>query len=680
MAGAHIVGSGFFVCTRINGSLSWQSCFYQEALFSSGPFDYLCMAHQIYTAPPGTGRDVRGKHLPQLLFEACERYENLHALNQPSGDGWKPFSLDDFRRHSEEFALGLGELGIKAGDKVALFAESDVYFCIADMGCLIAGVADVPIYLTHEDDQIRYVIDHSEARAFVVSTAKHLQEVRHILEECESIETVVVAQSAEDRRYDEIAGRIRVLSLNQLRDLGRQRLRRDAKAVDSLIEKLSPDDLATIIYTSGTTGRPKGVMLTHENISHNTLTAFSGLHEYRPGADGEKVISFLPLSHVFARTLHYGHMHFGASVYFTDPDDLSDAFLAVRPTIFATVPRVLEKVYGRILERITSMTGPKKALATWALDLAERFDLATPPTGLYKLQLALADRLVFKKWRAALGGRVKYVISGGAALSSRLTNLFAAAGVHVLQGYGLTETSPVITFNRPGRNRAGTVGEPIPGVEVMIADDGEILTRGPHIMKGYYKNDERTTETIDADGWLHTGDVGEMSEDGYLTITDRKKDLFKLSTGKYVMPQPLENRLTTHPLVEQAVVVGSGFKYCTALIFPDQEKVHAFARSRGLDAGEPIELLLEKAAVRERFKELVEEANHGMDRWSRIKRFRTVPAHLTPENGFLTPTMKVRRGRVQEEFSEQIESMYDEKAEADESIIVVERPEATNPA
>lgn len=633
------------------------------------------MPNRSYTAPAGTGTDVRGKHLPQLLYEACERYDNLHALNQPSGGGWKPFSIEDFRRHSEEFALGLRELGIEPGDKLALFSESDVYFCIADMGSLIARVVDVPIYLTHQDEQIRYVIDHSESRTLFVSSIRHLNDIQHLIKQCASLESVVVAESPEDLRFDQIGERIRVLSLNQLRDLGRQRLRRDPGAVDNMLDEISPSDLATIIYTSGTTGRPKGVMLSHENISHNALTSFSGLPDYEPGADGEVIISFLPLTHVFARTLHYGHVYYGSSVYFTDPDDLSRAFQSIRPTIFATVPRVLEKVYGRILERITAMSGPKKVLANWALRLAEAYDLQRQPTGLYKLQLAIADRLVFKKWRAALGGRVKYVISGGAALSARLTNLFAAAGVSVLQGYGLTETSPVIAFNRPGRNKAGTVGEPIPGVEVSIADDGEILTRGPHIMKGYFKDEERTAQTIDEDGWLHTGDVGEFTPDGYLTITDRKKDLFKLSTGKYVMPQPLENRLTTHPLIEQVVVVGSGYKYCTALIFPEQDKVRAFAGSRGLDGDRSVEELVNDRRLKERFKQLVEQANRGMDPWSRIKRFRIVPAHLTPESGFLTPTMKVRRGRVQDEFSDEIESMYDDRAETNEAVVIVERVE-----
>src|SRR5690606_30606379 len=462
--------------------------------------------------------DVRGKHLPQLLYEACERYTNLRALNQPFEGGWRPFSLDDYRRHSEEFALGLLELGLESGEKLAIYAESDVYFCIADMGCLIAGVVDVPIYLSHEPQHVRYVIDNSEARAVFVSTVGHLDKIRDILADCDRVETVILGEGPADRKIEDVGGRIRVLSLNQLRDYGRQHLRRNESALRTLLDRLSPNDLATIIYTSGTTGLPKGVMLTHENISHNALTAFSGLPDYLPGADGETIVSFLPLTHVFARTLYYGHVYHGSSVYFTLPDDLAEAFLKVRPTIFATVPRVLERIYGRILERVTTLTGVKKALANWAIRLAEGYEIEHPPTGINRVQLELADRLVFSKWRQAMGGRVKYVISGGAALSPKLTNLFAAAGVTILEVYGLTETSPVITFNRPGRNRAGTVGEPIPGVEVKIAEDGEILTRGPHIMLGYYGDEEQTAQVIDEEGWFHTGDIGVFTEDGHLKI------------------------------------------------------------------------------------------------------------------------------------------------------------------
>ena len=366
------------------------------------------------------------------------------------------------------------------------------------------------------------------------------------------------------------------------------------------------------------------------------------------------------MTHIFARTLHYGYVYYRTSVYFTTPDQLGEDLKKVRPTVFATVPRVLEKVYSRIREKAATLTGLKKQLLQWSLDLAGRYELGREPEGLYAFWLKLADLVVFRQWREALGGRVKYVICGGAALNADLANIFAAAGVNILQGYGLTETSPVITFNRPHQNRAGTVGTPLPGVEVRLADDGEILTRGPHVMQGYYKEEEKTAEAIDADGWFHTGDIGEFTDTGFLRITDRKKDLFKLSTGKYVMPQPLENELTAEPLVEQAVVVGAGHKFCAALIFPDQDTLRVFARSRGIGASNSAEKLIEHPVVRRRYQELVDEANRGMDHWSTIKRFALVPAHLTIDNGLLTPTLKVKRRQVHEQFADEIKALYDE--------------------
>lgn len=632
------------------------------------------MSQKIYKAPPGTGIAILGRTIPQLLYDATERYENLKALNQPQPEGWKPFSLEDFRRHSEELAVGLADLGLNRGDHLALYMESDVYFCIVDMGCLIAGVIDVPIYLTHADDQIQYVIHHSESSVVAVSDLGHLADIREVLVECPHVHSVIVAEGVQQEDLPEMPNDVKVYTLGMVRDFGRRRMHDDMGIVDRLLRRIKPDDVATLIYTSGTTGEPKGVMLTHENITYNALTAYSGIPDYRSGPDGEVAISFLPLTHVFARTLNYGFLYHATSVYYTTPEKLTDDLKRVRPTIFLTVPRVLEKVYGKVLERITQMRGPKKALVNWALEVGERFDLSTPPSGRYRVELAVADRILFHKWREALGGRVRYIISGGAALSKKLTNLFAAAGLTVLQGYGLTETSPVVTFNRPKRNRAGTVGEPMPGLQVKIADDGEILTRGPHVMHGYFKNEDQTREVIDEEGWLHTGDVGEFSDDGYLRITDRKKDLFKLSTGKYVMPQPIENRITAHPLVEQAVVVGSDYKYCTALIFPDQEKVRVYARANGLDPDEPIDELVTEPPIKNRILEIVEQGNDGMDQWSRVKRFRILPAHLSTENGLLTPTMKVRRGRVQEEFRDEIEEMY-ERGDEHPDVVVVEREE-----
>lgn len=610
------------------------------------------MAQIIHTAPPNTGRPILGRTLPSILYQACEKYENPAMLNQPTDDGWTPLSLTDYRVHSEELAMGLRAMGLQPGDRVAFFLESDAYFCLADMACLIAGLVSVPIYLTHTDEAIEYVVNHSEAKAICVSTPEHLDRLWSLLKKLDTVQHLVLAQPDGTELAPLPEGKS-LITFDALRAQGRN----SGANIDAMLSTVQPDDLCTIIYTSGTTGVPKGVLLTQDNIASNVLTAFSGMPDYEAGPGKEVGISFLPMTHIFARTLHYGFVDNASSVYFTSPANLARDLARVRPTFFATVPRVLEKIYGRILEKAATLTGIKQKLLYWALDLAKQYDVSQPPSGLYALQLKIADALVFSKWREVLGGRAKYIISGGAALNARLTNLFGAAGIDILQGYGLTETSPVITFNRPGRNRAGTTGEVLPGVEVMIADDGEILTRGPHVMQGYYKEPEKTADAIDADGWFHTGDIGEF-DGGFLRITDRKKDLFKLSTGKYVMPQPLENQLTTEHLVEQAVVVGSGFQFCTALIFPAEEPLRAFAESKGLPPDQPLDMMLRHPDILAAYQELVDRANQGMDPWSTIKRFKLIADHVTVDNGLLTPTLKIKRSKVQERFADTIDGLY----------------------
>ena len=616
------------------------------------------MASQILTAPPNSGTKVLGKTLTGILDEACRQYSNERALNHPRGSGWQTWSLNRFSEEADEIASGLLCSGLEQGDHVAMFMESDVYFCLVDMGCLKARLVTVPIYLTHKEEQIRYIIEHSESKILVVSNYDRLREVLPQVKGIETLDFIAVAEASGKPPEGKIDLPIRTLS--ELKSAGRKRIAEEPEELHGIGASITPDDVATIIYTSGTTGAPKGVLLTHENISFNALTSFSGLSDYQSGSSGEVAVSFLPLTHIFVRTLHYGYIATATTVYFTTPDDLSRDLKRVRPTVFASVPRVIEKVYGRILETATQLTGPRKRLLNWALDLASEYEIGTEPSRLWKFRHAVADRLVYQKWRDALGGRVKFIIAGGAALNAGLANLFAAAGVTVLQGYGLTETSPVITYNRPELNRAGTVGVPIPGVEVKLGEGNEILTRGPHVMKGYFKDDKRNAEAIDDDGWFHTGDVGEITPDGFLRITDRMKDLFKLSTGKYVTPQPLESELGAHPLIEQAVVVGAGQKYCTALIFPDQDRVRILARSRGLDADRSIEELIADPVIRERYQELVDHANEKVDHWSEIKRFALLPDHVTIENGLLTPTMKIRRSEIRKAFEQEIRALYED--------------------
>jgi long-chain acyl-CoA synthetase len=605
-----------------------------------------------------TSQPVLGKTLPDLLYDACEHYSNprLYARHTPAG--WEFVSLDDYRIHAEEVALGLIDYGLKRGDRVALYMESDTLFCVADMGSLIAGMVDVPIYLSQAASTNAYILKHSGAVALFVTSMPMLEHLNALLAETDCLKTIIVAEPPEPKTMTLMPEGVQWITMDRLRRRGRERIKAEPDVVAGLRARLSPGDLATIVYTSGTTGEPKGAMLSHQNISYNGVTSVQELGDFIPGAGGEVSISFLPLSHIFARTLYYGVLASGITTYFTTPERLTEDLTDVRPTLFATVPRLLEKIHGRIVEKATTLKGVKKKLMNWSLGLAGTYSLGATPSGGYRLQLKVADALVYKKWRAALGGRIKYIISGGAALNPDIANLFAAAGINVLQGYGLTETSPVIAFNRPTRNRAGTVGELLPGVEAVLAEDGELITRGPHVMLGYYNAPEKTREVIDENGWLHTGDIAEFTPEGFVRITDRKKDLFKLSTGKYVMPQPLENRLMAHPLVEQAVVVGAGNKYCSALLFVNQDTLKRFAESRNINGGLSIQDLLEHSSIMERFKQLVDLANEGMDPWSTIKRFALVADHLTIENGMLTPTMKVKRAKVRERYADRIEALY----------------------
>ena len=632
------------------------------------------MSDRIYTAPPESqGHEVRGKTLPDLLYEVVEKHPNPRAFNQPNGDGtWRPISTQAFRTQAEETALGLRALGLERGDKVALFMENDAYFCIADMGCLIAGLIDVPIYLTSRPKQVQYVLDHAEAKALVVSTPAHLEKAAPLLGELPRIKTVIVAEMKVGAALADVPEGVEVLSIEDLRARGRER--EDGEAIPSLLSRIEPDDLATLIYTSGTTGQPKGVMLTHENVSSNSQTSLSCFTGFESGAGGEVALSFLPLTHIYARSIDlYGFMAQGTSIYFCEPDDLAEAMKKVRPTVFNSVPRLLEKVYGSIQDKTASAEGLQKKIGRWALELARQYRIGETPSPWYRAQAAVADRLVFKKWRAALGGRIKYIVIGGAALSAELAHTFAAAGIPLIQGYGLTETSPVITFNRPDRNRAGTVGEPIPGVEVKIAEDGEILTRGPHVMRGYYKAQDKTDEVLTEDGWFHTGDVGAFTEEGRLRITDRKKALFKLSTGKYVTPTPLESGLAASPLVEQAVVVGEEHRFCAALLFPNEGSLRSFARRHGLDAEQPLEDLVKEETVIDEYQRLVDAANESMDPWSTIKRFALVPGEMSVSSGLLTPTMKVKRAQVHAQYEDEIEALYamaDEEREAGEGMRV----------
>jgi long-chain acyl-CoA synthetase len=485
------------------------------------------MSSRIVGALPDTGSLELGRTLPSLLSEAVELNPNPQAFQQLRDSGWASLSTGDVWNQSRQLALGLAELGVGSGDRVALFVHSDLTFLLPDMACLLLGAVDVPLYLTQSEAALRHILNETEASALFVSDGALLAKIAPLLPGT-AVRHVILCEGPDPAV--ELRPEVELRLQSALLERGSQLLAERPEQAASLLNQAGPADLATIIYTSGTTGVPKGVMLSHQNISSNAIGAFTGLSDFQRGS-GETVLSFLPLSHVFARTLQYGLMWYGSSVYYSDPERFSADLKTVRPTLFASVPRVLDTAYERILDTGAQLDGVKRRLFDWALALAGDYRIAGPPSGMAALQLQLADRLVLSKWRDALGGRVRTIVIGGAALRGELVDLFGAAGINVLQGYGLTESSPVITVNRPERNRAGTVGTAIAGVEMTISDEGEILVRGPLVMQGYYRNDAETAKVV-RDGWLHTGDLGMIDGDGYLSITGRKKDLFKLSTGK----------------------------------------------------------------------------------------------------------------------------------------------------
>ena len=664
----------------------------------------------IYRAPPDAGKVQLGRTVPSLLDEACDRHPNARAFNQWHAGHWQPRSNQDVRTAAEILALGLWDLGLHRGDRVALFMHSDVNFCIADMGCLLAGLVNVPIYLGETPTNIVYILRHSEANTLIVSDLALLRQIELCLGEAPSLKTVIIADDVAQTQgtigaepghdvtptvdLDLSAFKLpkdgQLLLLSEVCDRGQAQLSDPAR--QQLRSAIAPEDLATIIYLAGTTGQchtlrdrqilpvsrfvntlrnrfqqvqpatyvcetPKGVMLTHQNLSADALAAFSTIPDLKRGAD-EVVLSFLPLTHIFARVLVYGHINYGHTLAFTTQNRVVRHLRDIQPTIFATVPRLLEKVHQKILETGGRLTRFPKISFNWALNLAQSYELGDPPDRLYEFQLKLAD-FVFEKWRAVFGGRLKYLITGGAALKGDLANLFSAAGITVLQGYGLTQSSSVVCCNRRNLNRAGTVGMPIAGVEIAIAGDGEILIRAPYIMKGYYKDPEATRQAIDLDNWFHTGDFGEFTNEGFLKLTGYKKSLFKLSTGKYVTPERLEHHLQESSLVAHAIAVGAHRKFCAMLIFPNLDQLRAQAKAMGLDLS--VDALIQHPEMIALYQTLVDAANQTLPHWSMVKRFQLINATLTIENGLLTPTQgRLNREAIETAFTAQINALYPE--------------------
>ena len=617
-----------------------------------------------------TKKPAEPQRVFDLLAHQLAHFPKPDAIAHKVGGRWKRFSTRHIVETARALAAGLHAAGVRPGDRVANITETNqTEWNIIDLAVMQLGAVHVPIYPSLTPEECRFILDDSGARlVFVSSDALHAK-ISGVRAELPSLENIYHYQRPAESG---------VCRWTELRDAGARRLLSDpafAREIDALTAAVRPEDLATLIYTSGTTGQPKGVMLSHANLVSNAMAIVPLIG----GSPGERAISFLPLCHIFERTLTNAYFYIGMSVYYAESlERVGDNMREVHPNFFAVVPRILEKIYERIIARGNALTGRRKKLFLWALDLAERIDPEHPEhsTLSERMQLKLADKLVFSKWREALGGRVDSIVCGSAALNPKLAKVFWNAGVRVYEGYGPTEAAPVVTTNykKTGHHLIGTVGPVIAGGEIRLAPDGEILYRGPNVMLGYYHRPDLTAETIDAEGFLHTGDVGEFIEglDGlrFLRITDRKKEIFKTSGGKYIAPQPIENKLKESPLVAQAMVVGEYRKFPGALIVPNfaalRERLALWAEQHEGDSTPTAtdSELIRLPRVRALIASEIDRINRDLAQYARIKNFALLAAEWTTAGGELTPTQKVKRREVLKKFAAEIESIYADVASA----------------
>jgi long-chain acyl-CoA synthetase len=589
--------------------------------------------------------------LNQLFFDAVDRFSSKRAAFQyKAGGAWHDITHQQLLQRVRQTALGLLELGVRPGDRVGILSANRPEWAVADYACLTARCVDVPVYPTLPAKQAAYVLRDSGAVAVFVSDRSQYEKVAETRAEAPALRHVIL--------FDGAAEAPGVRTLQEVQALGAA-----AEAKHRTYQKealaVRPDDLATLIYTSGTTGDPKGVMLTHGNFVSNVLAALQVLHI---GPD-DSALSLLPLSHSFERMAgHYTMFHAGVTVAYAESlDTVAANMLEVRPTVTLAVPRLYEKIYARVLENALSGGGLKRRIFFWATRNAEAWaDLVLagrPVPGGLALKKRVADKLVFSKLRARTGGRIRFFVSGGAPLSADIAKFFYAAGMPILEGYGLSETSPVITVSSYEAPRMGAVGKPIPGVEVKIAADGEILCRGPNVMKGYFNKPEATREVIDADGWFHTGDIGELDADGYLRITDRKKDIIVTAGGKNIAPQPIENAVKTNKFVLNAVMIGDKRKFPLMLVVPNPDAVTAWARERGLPTTD-YDALLAHSDVAAKVEREIMGNLRDLASYETPKKFVLLKDDFTIESGELTPTLKVKRRVVEKKYASEIEAAY----------------------
>jgi long-chain acyl-CoA synthetase len=566
------------------------------------------------------------------------------ALKVKRDGRWVDISVAEFCELVRNFATGLRLLGVKPGDRVAILSENRPEWAIADFAILCNAAVTVPIYPTLLGWQIEYILNDSGAVAVICSSQEQLQKINDIRGHSPHLHNVIVCDGGGP------------LTFQQVIESGRSNA--DDRRFDELRAQPRPNDLATIVYTSGTTGNPKGAMLTHGNIAGNVASLF----DVMPIGQGLIAMSILPLSHIFERMADYFYFSKGVTIaYAENVNKVGDNLQEIRPHAFAAVPRLFEKMRERIMNQVGDKPAIEQKIFRWALTIAtERLPYRVenkPMPPLLRLKSKLADRLVFRKILQRLGGRVMYVFSGGAPLSPELAAFFIGAGVEILEGYGLTETSPVISANTPSHRKVGTVGKVIKDVQVRIASDGEILARGPNIMKGYFNNPEATAQAIDADGWFHTGDIGEVDKEGYLKITDRKKDIIINAYGKNIAPQPLEALLKSSPYVGTPVLIGDRRKFIVTLIIPNFEKLERDAAAMGIRFDSREELVKDER-VKAIYQNEIDRFNRNLDRQEKIRRFALLPRDFTIEADEITPSLKVKRKVIDKKYKDIIDGLY----------------------
>jgi len=605
---------------------------------------------------------VSFKTVPGMFQTLVNERPNLKTFYTKEDNGWQGVELIELQKFVEDFANGLKNLGVNEHDKVAIIGANSRKWAISDYAIAHIRAVSVPVYPTLIPAQSQYVVEHSESKIAIVQDAIQLDKVYSLINDANSnLNTIIIMDDSYDGGKDHVVKFSEVFNLKD-----------EVHDIREISKSVQPEDLLTLIYTSGTTGNPKGVMLSHANICNNLLSiddiikAAMELNPELKPADGiERFVSFLPISHSFERVGgHYSIFSQGTSIYYAEmnftPEILFENIREVRPTFLTAVPRIFEKIHAKIMDTVSEMTGVKKSLAEWSIGVG----MQTVPYRqaskklpfVLNLKYSIADKLVLNKFRAALGGKVRACSSGGSALSKEVGSFFCGIGISIIEGYGLTETSPVMTIGHPDFFKFGTVGKPIPGVEVKIASDGEILCKGHNVMQGYYKNEEATNEAI-VNGWFHSGDIGEFDEDGLLRITDRKKSLIVTSGGKNVAPQPMEVSLTSNKYIEQCNVVGDDRNFISALIVPNKENLMAWAEKEGL-ASLDYKSLCAHEQTYEMFDAIVKYTMTNFSRYESIRKFALIADEWTVDKGELTPKMSIKRKVVIEKHKAEIEAIY----------------------